>query len=186
MGIRPTPRSLRDFAVDSRIEFANVLLRVPSSRFRNLLARTLLRWNIGNDVVVGRHIRVLDLGGLTTGDVVNIGHHAHLDARGGIEIGSKVDMAPYVSIFTVGHDPDSPTFEGTSKKTVIGNRVWLATGCSVAPGSVLEDGVVLGAKSVAHGRLEANGVYAGNPAQLLRYRAEGAQEGLRTYRRFWI
>ncbi|GGG21724.1 hypothetical protein GCM10007304_39430 [Rhodococcoides trifolii] len=179
-------RSPKDFAVDTRIELANVLLRVPSAWFRNKLARSLLRWDIGTDVVVGRHTRVLDLGGLKTGSVVNIGHHAHLDARGGIEIGDKVDMAPYVSIFTVGHDPDSPTFAGTSKKTVIGNRVWLATGSSVAPGSVLEDGVVLGAKSVAHGRLEANGVYAGNPAKLLRYRADGAQEGLKPYRRFWI
>lgn len=54
---------------------------------------------------------------------------------------------------------------GKSKKTVIGNNVFLGWGCTVLAGTVIEDNVIIGAGAVASGKIEKNSVYAGNPAK---------------------
>lgn len=52
----------------------------------------------------------------------------------------------------------------------ISNDVWIGRGCLIVSGSILEDGVVLGAGSILTGRTEPYGVYAGAPARLVRRR----------------
>lgn len=54
---------------------------------------------------------------------------------------------------------------------VIGNDVWLGTRVVVLPGVHIADGCVVGAGSVVTKNLtEAYGIYAGNPARLIRHR----------------
>ncbi|MDV8077535.1 acyltransferase [Rhodococcus sp. IEGM 1370] len=177
---------LRRFAVETRVAFANFVLRIPIQRLRNLSARTLMRWVVGCDVVIGRWTFVSDLGGIEIGDNTNIGYHSHLDGRGKIKIGSYVDMAPFVTIHSGDHDPNDPDHGTRYRPTTIGDRVWLCTGATVMSGAVLKDGVVLGAKAVAFGVLEENGIYAGNPAKLIKHRDPGGQKNLKPYRRYWI
>lgn len=177
---------LKPFLVDSRIALANWTMRLPSHRARVYFARSLLRWTLGENVAIGRYLTVVDLGGVTVGSLVNIGHHAHIDGRGGITIGNTVDMASGVTIFSADHDPDDPDYGSRMRPTVIGDRVWLATGATVMSGATLADGVIVGAGSVAAGKLEENGIYTGNPARFVRQRGPRAQIGLKSYRRYWL
>ena len=54
----------------------------------------------------------------------------------------------------------------------IGNDVWIGYGVTCLPGVEIGNGCVVGAGSVVTASLEPYGVYAGNPARLLRYRFE--------------
>lgn len=87
-----------------------------------------------------------------------------------LEIGNNVNMTGPVTILT--HDYSTSVLNridskiyGKSKKTVIGNNVFLGWGCTVLAGTVIEDNVIIGAGAVVSGRVEKNSVYAGNPAK---------------------
>jgi acetyltransferase-like isoleucine patch superfamily enzyme len=54
------------------------------------------------------------------------------------------------------------------KPICIGNGVWITSNCTILPGTVIEDNVILSAGSVASGVLESGWIYRGNPAQKIR------------------
>ncbi|KDE62463.1 hypothetical protein FUSO5_09670 [Fusobacterium necrophorum BFTR-1] len=56
------------------------------------------------------------------------------------------------------------------KKIIIGNDVWIGEGVKIKSGIKIGNGVVIGMGSVVTRDLEDYGVYAGNPAKLLRKR----------------
>lgn len=87
-----------------------------------------------------------------------------------LEIGNNVNMTGPVTILT--HDYSTSVLNridheiyGKSKKTVIGNNVFLGWGCTVLAGTIIEDNVIIGAGAVVSGKVEKNSVYAGNPAK---------------------
>jgi acetyltransferase-like isoleucine patch superfamily enzyme len=55
-----------------------------------------------------------------------------------------------------------------SKPITIGNNVWITSNCTILPGTVIGDNVILSAGSVAKGTLESGWVYSGNPAVKVR------------------
>ncbi|MBV6550773.1 acyltransferase [Acinetobacter soli] len=57
-----------------------------------------------------------------------------------------------------------------TKEINIGDRVWIGNNVIILPGSVIENDVIIGAGSVVKGHLLENGIYAGNPAKLIRFR----------------
>ena len=112
--------------------------------------------------------------GVLCGDNINIfcPKDTHIDTNNPylLEIGNSVNMTGPVTILT--HDYSTSVLNridskiyGKSKKTVIGNNVFLGWGCTVLAGTVIEDNVIIGAGAVVSGRVEKNSVYAGNPAK---------------------
>lgn len=49
----------------------------------------------------------------------------------------------------------------------IGNNVFIGYGCTILPGSIIEDNVIVGANTVVKGILGRNSVYAGVPARYI-------------------
>ncbi len=78
------------------------------------------------------------------------------------------------------HDIDDPNFQLIARPIEIGRNSWVAAEAFVGPGVVVGDGAVLGARAVTTKSLEPWGVYAGNPARLVRRRkvAEPVAEAL--------
>jgi len=64
----------------------------------------------------------------------------------------------------------SDSFNIQKVKTYIGNDVWIASNVVIISGIKIGNGVVVGANSVVTRDLEEYGIYAGNPAKLLRKR----------------
>lgn len=112
--------------------------------------------------------------GVLCGDNINIfcPKDTHIDTNNPylLEIGNNVNMTGPVTILT--HDYSTSVLNridskiyGKSKKTVIGNNVFLGWGCTVLAGTVIEDNVIIGAGAVVSGKVEKNSIYAGNPAK---------------------
>ena len=57
----------------------------------------------------------------------------------------------------------------------VGHDVWVGERVSVLPGVALADGCIVGAGSVVTRSTEPYGIYAGNPARLIRYRFDVAK-----------
>ena len=98
-----------------------------------------------------------------------------ISCRKKISIGNDTQIGEYTSIRDTTHDyselglpmkynPD------ISKEVIIGNNVWIGRGCIILPGSIIEDGVVIGANSVVKGHLKADKIYAGTPVKFIKYR----------------
>ncbi|HGY9068070.1 TPA: DapH/DapD/GlmU-related protein, partial [Escherichia coli] len=62
--------------------------------------------------------------------------------------------------------PDMRTLE--SSAVVIGQRVWLGENVTVLPGTIIGNGVVVGANSVVRGSIPENTVIAGVPAKIIK------------------
>ncbi|RYZ75086.1 MAG: putative colanic acid biosynthesis acetyltransferase [Lysobacteraceae bacterium] len=73
------------------------------------------------------------------------------------------------------HDIEDPDFQLLVKPIVIGADAWVAAEAFVGPGVSIGRGAVLGARAVLFKDAVANGVYAGNPAQLIKSRKLTAQ-----------
>lgn len=52
----------------------------------------------------------------------------------------------------------------------IGEDVWIAAGCKILKGSVINDGAIIGAGSVVKGMIPKNGIAVGVPAKVKKYR----------------
>jgi acetyltransferase-like isoleucine patch superfamily enzyme len=92
-----------------------------------------------------------------------------------ILIGNNTQIGEYTSIRDTTHDYKDYGYpmkynKDITKPIVIGNNVWIGRGCVILPGTIIEDGVVVGANSVVKGHLSMNGIYLGAPARFIKYR----------------
>lgn len=151
------------------IVFVNFLLVVlPTSFFRACLLR-LCGARISNSTFIASKVRVEFPWRLCIGKNCYISRNVYFDCRGGdITIGSNSDISEGAKIYTLTHNIDSLDFSVKKRDVVIGSRVWVCAMAVVLPGSVLKDGIVLGACSVFNGNSSANSLYRGNPAILVK------------------
>jgi acetyltransferase-like isoleucine patch superfamily enzyme len=112
---------------------------------------------------------------LTIGSNVVFSYGVILCCRNRVTIGNDVQIGEYTSIRDSTHDyselgvpmkynPD------ISREIIIGNNVWIGRNCLIMPGSIIEDGVVVGANSIVKGTLKKDCIYGGNPIKLLKPR----------------
>ncbi len=110
-------------------------------------------WNIevGESFFANFHLTILDVGKVT--------------------IGSNVQIAPNVSIYTAGH-PVHPDSRNSGYEygipVTIGDNVWIGGNVVILPGVVIGDNAVIGAGSVVTKDIPANWIAAGNPCKPIR------------------
>jgi len=84
-----------------------------------------------------------------------------------ITTGSDVSIGPEASILTLGHDPQSPSFDLRGGDVTIGDRAWIGYRALVLPGVTIGEGAVVAAGAVVSKNVEAYCIVAGNPARVI-------------------
>ena len=107
-------------------------------------------WPIAWKVVLGEHCWV--------------GDHAEIYNLAPITIGrnSVVSQRSYLCAGT--HDHGDLAFPLVGRPITIGDEVWIATDCFVAPGVQIGDGAIVAARSTVLTNITEGMVVAGNPA----------------------
>lgn len=136
---------------------------------------------IGPEARIDSFVKIKPAGG--SGDV-EIGAYTYLNSGcvlysgHGIRIGRDVLIAANCTFSATNHafdDPDAPIrvqgFQPSRGGIVIEDNVWIGANCVLLDGTYIPTGCVIGAGSVVRSRLEANGLYAGTPAKLIRQRS---------------
>ena len=115
---------------------------------------------------------------LNTYGNVTFGNCSHLGAlcyanvhKGNLIIGDDVAIGPGTKIIVY-----SNHYEKGKKVTDvrltgdirIGNNVFIGANCTILPGTVVEDNVIVGSGSMLKGTLEGNCIYAGTPCQIIK------------------
>ncbi|KAJ6635631.1 Maltose O-acetyltransferase [Pseudolycoriella hygida] len=149
---------------DKRQELLKSILH-PSCKDKKVFIEPNFRVDYGYNIVVGNNLQmnfdcvILDCARVTIGD--------------------NCLMAPGVHIYAATHPleaqyrKDDENYYELAKPVTIGNNCWLGGHCTIVPGVVIGDNVVVGAGSVVTKDVPSNVVVAGNPAKIIRY-LEGA------------
>jgi len=99
-------------------------------------------------------------------------HGSCIHAFEKIEIGKNCLIAANCQIFDAsGHGTSvNKRFfsQGNTKPILIGDNVWIGTGCIILPGTNIGNGSVISAGSVVGGIIPENTLYGGNPAKLIK------------------
>lgn len=103
-------------------------------------------------------------GNLAMGTSSSVGPRVNLYSMGRITIGNDVVISQDAHLCAGTHDYNDPRFQLRAIPVTVGNQVWIAAEAFVSPGTIIGDGVVLGARAVASGKLDPWMVYSGNPA----------------------
>lgn len=111
---------------------------------------------------IGEHFSASDYVHIACAFEISIGHD--------VLVGSKVHITDHNHGLYQGNNPSSPMEKPAARPLYgaavrIGNRVFLADGVIVMPGSDIGDGAIIGANSVVRGHLPGNTIYAGAPAR---------------------
>ena len=135
--------------------------------------------------------RIYDPRNIVIGDDTIIGEKATIDGRkqlansdGGLEIGSHVDIASEVMIWTSQHDLSDPDFKPVEKKVLIEDYVFIGPRAIILPGVTLGKGSVVAAGAVVTKSVEPMSMVAGVPAKPIGTRTSQLNYTLGRYRLF--
>lgn len=142
---------------------------LPGSLIRRVVLR-LFGARIGKGVVIKPRVKIKFPWRLSIGDHSWIGENVWIDNLGDVAIGSNSCVSQGAYLCTGNHRWDSDTFDLVIQGIQIGNSVWIGACSSVAPGTVIQEGVVLKIGSSCNGVLVSWSIYGGVPAQFLRKR----------------
>src|SRR5205823_4192605 len=123
-------------AFDLSMAAINFALRFPSHPWRRLVLRCA-GVQLGRKVTIARRVRLTIRGRVEIGDRSIVNEDVVLDGRGGLTIGSDVNISPGVEIYTAEHDPRSPEFAGRNRGVLVNARSWLSTRAIVLPGTTI-------------------------------------------------
>jgi len=107
---------------------------------------------------------------LEIGEFSAIGHDVEIYNYGRVTIGPMSVVSQYSYLCTGTHDYTHPHMPLTWSPISIGSECWIAADVFVAPGVVINDGVVVGARSVVTQTLPPWTVCAGNPCKVIKKR----------------
>ena len=103
-------------------------------------------------------------------DLVMVSDGVIIRSAAPIHIGPRCVISQYCSLLTEVRDPEPAGHPPVRGPIAIAEDCWIATDTLVLPGSTLEAGVVVGARGMVSGRIEAWHIATGEPARPRRER----------------
>jgi len=120
---------------------------------------------LGDGIVLKPSVKIKFPWKLSIGDHCWIGEEVWIDNLAEVVIGDHACLSQGACIMTGNHDRTSTSFDLRIRPVEIGDGAWLGAKSLLAPQTRMETNAVLQCGAVANGVLEADGIYAGNPAQ---------------------
>lgn len=119
------------------------------------------------------NFRDLPAAEITIGSDSLIGEYSVIRGQGGVHLGDRVYLSPFVQILAVNHvytDPGVPFIEQgiTAQGINVGDDVWIGGGAIITDGVTIGEGAVIAAGAVVTDDVPAHVVVGGVPARALK------------------
>ena len=154
------------------IFFANLAGHICIHRLRHALYRKVFRISVPKDSIIYCGARFFHPWRIRIGSHTIIGDHAFLDGRAGLYIGSNVNIAGEVRIYTMDHDIDDPEFAGRDAPVIIRDQVSVGSRVTILPGVTINQGAAVASGAVVTRDVPAWTLVGGVPAVFIRRREE--------------
>lgn len=145
----------------------NTALGVP---FRRLLARRIFR-RCGRNFKAFPYVRFTFGYNMEVGDDVVVHRHVLLDDRGGIRLGNRSSVSDFANIYSHSHDIVDPK-EVATPLTVIGEGVRITYHATILAGVHVADDSMVGAMALATRNTIPHTVHVGIPAHPVKTKPE--------------
>ena len=145
----------------------------PSPQFMYAWRRTLLRLfgaEIGRKVIIRSSAEIIYPWKVSIGENSWIGDRVVLYSLGNIKIGNDTVIPQECYLCSGTHKYNSDDFDIMSKDIIIGSKCWIATDVFIAPGIIIGDAAIVGARSSVFTNLDSQKIYVGSPAKFLKER----------------
>ncbi len=161
---------LNEIYGDLRLYLLTSLGYVPSHRIRNFFYR---RAGVQLSRTSSLHwrARFFSPENLRIGDHCTLGNDGFYDARHGISIGSCVNIAAEVRIYTREHDIDDPYFAEIGGSVIIHDYVCIGSRVTILPRVVIGEGAVIASGAVVTKEVAPYTLVGGVPAKFIRERS---------------
>jgi putative colanic acid biosynthesis acetyltransferase WcaF len=143
--------------------------RFPFSRFKVFLLR-LFGAKIGKGVVIKPGVNIKSPWLLEIGHYSWLGENVWIDNLVKVKIGANCCLSQGAFLLTGNHNYKKSSFDLLTGEITLEDGVWIGAKATVCPGVICYSHSVLTVGSVASGKLEAYGIYRGNPAEKIRER----------------
>jgi acetyltransferase-like isoleucine patch superfamily enzyme len=144
--------------------------RIGIHSIRHPIYRHIYKIGLPKDSIIYCGCRFFHPWGVKLGHHSIVGDHAFLDGRMGITIGNNVNIGSEVRIYTLEHDPDSPSFAAKGGPVEIKDSVYIGSRVTILPGVIIEEGAVVASGAVVTKNVEAWTIVGGIPAEFIRKR----------------
>jgi len=141
----------------------------PLHGWRRLVLR-VFGARVGRGARVHGSARIWLPANLELGESCLIGPGVNLYNQGRITIGARTVISQGAHVCASSHDIGDPHFQLVLRPIQIGAGAWIAAEAFIGPGVTIGDGAVIGARAALFEDAEADGVYSGNPARLIKQR----------------
>ena len=145
---------------------------LPSHTVRFLLYRYVFNVDIPKDSIIYWRCRFFNPAGVHIGNHSIVGNDAFLDGRCGLYIGNNVNIAAEIRIYTLQHDPESPTFESVGGPVHIEDWVYVGSRVTVLPNVRVGEGAAIASGAVVTKNVEPYTAVGGVPARFIKNRPE--------------
>ncbi|MHA6533610.1 acyltransferase [Paenibacillus sp. BAC0078] len=129
---------------------------------------------IGNNVTIYPDVLFWGDGEIVIGNNVDIGKDTVIFSHNKVSIGDNTSIAAQCFIIDSNHGfernkliREQPL---NSKEIIIGEDVWIASGCKIIKGAEIKDGSVIGAMSLVNSLIDENTIAVGVPAKVIKRR----------------
>lgn len=140
-------------------------------------------------IELGNHVRIDDFCFISGGKGIEIGNYVHIAAysalygKNGIRIGNYVNISGRVNIYSTSDDYSGEYMTGPlveaayihdiGKEIEIKDFVIIGAGSILLPGTLLGEGVAIGAMSLVKTKVPDYQIFAGIPARYMKERSKG-------------
>ncbi len=132
-------------------------------KFRRMLAKRIFS-SCGKNFKAFSYVRLSFGYGMEVGDDVVVHRHVLLDDRGGIRIGDRASIADFANVYSHSHDV-SDAQRVRTPQTIIGEGARVAYHATVLAGVRIGANSMVGAGSLATRDTEPDMLYVGSPAK---------------------
>ncbi len=137
--------------------------------WRSMLLR-LMGAKIGSNCKIYPKVKIWLPKNLIIGDGVIIGDESNLYNIATITLASEVTISQEAFLCTASHNIESQNRELVSSPISIERGSWIFAGAFISMGIKIEEGSIVGARSVVIKNVAAFNVVAGNPAKVIKKR----------------
>jgi putative colanic acid biosynthesis acetyltransferase WcaF len=147
--------------------FNDVITHIPAHWLR-LGFLKLFNRHIHRSAVILMHVRILNFWKIKIAERVVINQYCLLDCRKyPISIGKDSDIGPYTRIWTLEHDPDSPSHGLKGGEVIIEDHVWAASAVTILPGVRIGRGAVLASSCLVSKDVKPLEIIGGIPGKVI-------------------
>jgi putative colanic acid biosynthesis acetyltransferase WcaF len=126
--------------------------------------------NIGTHCHVYPNVKIWAPWNLEMHNFSSMGDEVKCYSMGKITLGFKVAVSQGAYLCTGTHNYEDPNFQLLAKPIYIRDRAWICAECFIAPGVIIGEGAVIGARSVVTRNMPEWTVCAGNPCKPIKSR----------------